>query len=126
MSESGAADRTRTYDPIITNDVLYQLSYSGVFPGNAKARVVRADPIRIGCAANYRSLRSDARGIWQVPGGTPDIVFKGCRSRALNGAAGPPSVEETGPGVLVARVLVVLVRARVVRHALQRELDRPV
>ncbi len=26
---SGAADRTRTYDPIITNDVLYQLSYSG-------------------------------------------------------------------------------------------------
>ena len=25
----GAADRTRTYDPIITNDVLYQLSYSG-------------------------------------------------------------------------------------------------
>ncbi len=27
--KSGAADRTRTYDPIITNDVLYQLSYSG-------------------------------------------------------------------------------------------------
>ncbi len=26
----GAADRTRTYDPIITNDVLYQLSYSGI------------------------------------------------------------------------------------------------
>ena len=25
----GAADRTRTYDPIITNDVLYHLSYSG-------------------------------------------------------------------------------------------------
>ena len=29
MWGSGAADRTRTYDPIITNDVLYQLSYSG-------------------------------------------------------------------------------------------------
>ena len=28
--ENGAADRTRTYDPIITNDVLYQLSYSGI------------------------------------------------------------------------------------------------
>lgn len=27
--ESGAGDRNRTYDPIITNDVLYQLSYSG-------------------------------------------------------------------------------------------------
>ena len=27
---SGAGDRNRTYDPIITNDVLYQLSYSGV------------------------------------------------------------------------------------------------
>lgn len=25
----GAGDRTRTYDPIITNDVLYQLSYTG-------------------------------------------------------------------------------------------------
>jgi hypothetical protein len=24
-----AGDRNRTYDPIITNDVLYQLSYSG-------------------------------------------------------------------------------------------------
>ena len=29
MDENGAGDRTRTYDPIITNDVLYQLSYSG-------------------------------------------------------------------------------------------------
>lgn len=27
---TGAGDRTRTYDPIITNDVLYQLSYTGV------------------------------------------------------------------------------------------------
>jgi hypothetical protein len=29
--ESGAAEETRTPDPIITNDVLYQLSYSGTF-----------------------------------------------------------------------------------------------
>jgi hypothetical protein len=29
MSSFGAGDRNRTYDPIITNDVLYQLSYSG-------------------------------------------------------------------------------------------------
>ena len=27
--ETGAGNRIRTYDPIITNDVLYQLSYSG-------------------------------------------------------------------------------------------------
>ncbi len=27
--KTGAGDRTRTYDPIITNDVLYQLSYTG-------------------------------------------------------------------------------------------------
>jgi hypothetical protein len=27
--DSGAANRIRTYDPIITNDVLYQLSYRG-------------------------------------------------------------------------------------------------
>jgi hypothetical protein len=29
--QSGAAEETRTPDPIITNDVLYQLSYSGTF-----------------------------------------------------------------------------------------------
>ena len=28
--ESGAAEGTRTPDPIITNDVLYHLSYSGL------------------------------------------------------------------------------------------------
>ena len=39
-SESGAAEGTRTPDPIITNDVLYQLSYSG--HGRALSKVVRA------------------------------------------------------------------------------------
>ena len=29
----GAAEETRTPDPIITNDVLYQLSYSGLVAG---------------------------------------------------------------------------------------------
>ena len=28
--KNGAAEGTRTPDPIITNDVLYQLSYSGI------------------------------------------------------------------------------------------------
>ncbi len=30
MVRNGAAEGTRTPDPIITNDVLYQLSYSGI------------------------------------------------------------------------------------------------
>src|SRR3978361_2373891 len=29
VARSGAANRTRTCDPVITNDVLYQLSYCG-------------------------------------------------------------------------------------------------
>lgn len=32
---SGAAEGTRTPDPIITNDVLYQLSYSGALDASA-------------------------------------------------------------------------------------------
>lgn len=34
LEKNGAADRTRTYYPIITNDVLYLMSYSGflLFP----------------------------------------------------------------------------------------------
>ena len=37
---TGAAERTRTSDPIITNDVLYQLSYSG--PGRRSYPAQRA------------------------------------------------------------------------------------
>ena len=33
LEKDGAAEGTRTPDPIITNDVLYQLSYSGVPAG---------------------------------------------------------------------------------------------
>ena len=33
LRSSGAAEGTRTPDPIITNDVLYQLSYSGLVAG---------------------------------------------------------------------------------------------
>ena len=35
---SGAGEGTRTTDPIITNDVLYQLSYTGV-PARLLARI---------------------------------------------------------------------------------------
>jgi hypothetical protein len=36
--KSGAANRTRTCDPVITNDVLYQLSYCGepISPGSKR------------------------------------------------------------------------------------------
>ena len=40
LPKGGAAEGTRTPDPIITNDVLYQLSYSG--HGRALSKVVRA------------------------------------------------------------------------------------
>ena len=30
--KNGAGEGTRTPDPIITNDVLYQLSYTGILP----------------------------------------------------------------------------------------------
>ena len=36
--EFGAGNRNRTYDPIITNDVLYQLSYSGVGRNSIESR----------------------------------------------------------------------------------------
>ena len=39
LPESGAAEGTRTPDPIITNDVLYHLSYSG-FLGSDLALLV--------------------------------------------------------------------------------------
>ena len=42
---SGAAERTRTSDPIITNDVLYQLSYSGA-----------VGPVRTGCVQRYYTM----------------------------------------------------------------------
>ena len=31
---NGAGDKTRTYDPLITNEMLYQLSYTGIRPYN--------------------------------------------------------------------------------------------
>jgi hypothetical protein len=39
--ESGAPRRNRTADPIITNDVLYQLSYRGIAAGLKKSRKAR-------------------------------------------------------------------------------------
>ncbi len=44
MDESGAAGGTRTPDPIITNDVLYQLSYCGDPSTRRADSPVPADP----------------------------------------------------------------------------------
>jgi hypothetical protein len=42
--KSGAAEGTRTPDPIITNDVLYQLSYSGVSARIGPKLFIRRSP----------------------------------------------------------------------------------
>ena len=46
---SGAGDRTRTYDPIITNDVLYQLSYTGALAAISIVPITGKDLKRFGC-----------------------------------------------------------------------------
>ena len=53
---TGAGDRTRTYDPIITNDVLYQLSYTGAALGYScmkNARQEETGPRKHKCFAAY-------------------------------------------------------------------------
>ena len=39
LKKTGAANRIRTCDPIITNDVLYRLSYCGTFSMGADPRL---------------------------------------------------------------------------------------
>jgi hypothetical protein len=57
MQRSGAAEGTRTPDPIITNDVLYQLSYSGNF------LLLGPDwPYWIFCAVSNQSVWNVNRG----------------------------------------------------------------
>lgn len=66
----GAAEGTRTPDPIITNDVLYQLSYSGTgFCGRQKSGGVRLniapEPRKWGSCALLRFRRRGAGGAGQ-------------------------------------------------------------
>ncbi len=65
---SGAARGTRTPDPVITNDVLYQLSYCG-----EPKRRFRGHPEGIGRQAvwseNGSHLISGSRGIGKEKGG---------------------------------------------------------
>gem|GEM_PF-2990385 len=45
--KTGAAEGTRTPDPIITNDVLYQLSYSGNLPEASRDAARNPDLCRV-------------------------------------------------------------------------------
>ena len=82
----GAGDRTRTYDPIITNDVLYQLSYTG-----AGVRRLLAPPrgggkgsigLFFGLLRGFRGCRSGVDRV--LSGGVPVI---GC-ARLRGGGGG--------------------------------------
>ncbi len=44
MTGNGADKKIRTSDPIITNDVLYQLSYIGTFGSGRKGRLTGMQP----------------------------------------------------------------------------------
>lgn len=55
---NGAGDRTRTYDPIITNDVLYQLSYTGAGQAISTAPI----PLQAAFAALYRPRTTPGQG----------------------------------------------------------------
>ena len=86
---TGAANRTRTCDPVITNDVLYQLSYCG--GPNAAAGVSRKRPHLISGMAPIgkknadptkrfaRSMPSDV-----IPGRAPVRVKKTRQNKNLD------------------------------------------
>ncbi len=44
LRKIGAGDRTRTYDLLITNQLLYQLSYAGTAGGTGPSLAVGPDP----------------------------------------------------------------------------------
>jgi hypothetical protein len=58
---TGAANRTRTCDPVITNDVLYQLSYCGG-PSNAFRNGLKTLAPDIGQDAVLQEKRTLASG----------------------------------------------------------------
>src|SRR5882672_5513300 len=87
--KNGAARGTRTPDPVITNDVLYQLSYCGGPCGaSGGAENARAPDIGHGAALQepQGSSGSESRGF-------------GCKSRqiGLNRRSPAPSRQKTAP-----------------------------
>jgi hypothetical protein len=57
---AGAANRTRTCDPVITNDVLYQLSYCGE-PGGAFSNCLKTPAPDIGQRPVLQEKRAATR-----------------------------------------------------------------
>jgi hypothetical protein len=103
MGRSGAGERTRTADPIITNDVLYQLSYTGAPNRDVSVPYVFPEAWRFGLLsipvigdgqtpqtstkANKVAVRRSAR--WPLdtrPGGAAQEALR-ARSRLLEKAA---------------------------------------
>jgi hypothetical protein len=59
LGESGAGSRIRTRDPLITNQVLYQLSYTGQGGAEALRVVGSLFPILpVGASGNFADARS--------------------------------------------------------------------
>jgi hypothetical protein len=74
----GAANRTRTCDPVITNDVLYQLSYCGE-PSVPFRRVFLGCegyfPLAIGFASKRPHLISGSASLGKKNAGPPGLSF---------------------------------------------------
>src|SRR5437879_1148098 len=68
MSLPGAANRIRTCDPVITNDVLYQLSYCGG-PCGAFSNNLKTPAPDIGHAPILQEKRGHTTGKKRLPGG---------------------------------------------------------
>jgi hypothetical protein len=63
FERTGAANRTRTCDPVITNDVLYQLSYCG--GPNAASGVSRKRPHLISGMAPIGKKNAGQRSVFK-------------------------------------------------------------
>ncbi len=100
--DGGAAEGTRTPDPIITNDVLYQLSYCGPTrdPAKRTGRTAGTTPCGLAglIAATIAEFKGDRRGIGVQPK-TPVLTrgFGGSWS-----STGPGSSGRNGSGYSVS------------------------
>ena len=112
---TGAANRTRTCDPVITNDVLYQLSYCGGPCGAVGVRC-RKRPHLISGSARFGKKNAAARRprtasgaiSRREPGPAPDPVrgmpwiASGARFRPKTGRSAAPAGQETAPAAGLA------------------------
>ena len=68
LRSAGAANRTRTCDPVITNDVLYQLSYCGGPESSFERFLTRTEPTSLENAVGFafgKGLKTPAPDIGQ-------------------------------------------------------------